>query len=171
MNRHWRIALAMLLALALLGIAACSDDDNGGTNPPPAADPWIGTWLSADGNVAPLLAFYFNMDSVRVVFNENLTVSLASHDTVTHQWSTNTGTYLVDPAQVNGIHAITTSYSSPAFEQAGIVQVIADTPDTLKLEVVQTVPDIGAVPRTPQTGFGSDPTLLNSNIQIYVREQ
>jgi hypothetical protein len=29
----------------------------------------------------------------------------------------------------------------------------------MKLEAVQTVPDIGAVPRTPATGFGSDATL------------
>ena len=167
MNRQWRIALAMLLALALLGIAACSDDD---TTTPTPGTPWRGNWLSADGNVAPLLASLLNIDSVRVTFNADLTVALAIHDTVTHQWSYNTGTYSVNPDQVNGIHAITTSYSSPAYEQAGIVKVVSDTPDTLKLEVVQTVPDIGAVPRTPQTGFGSDPLLLNSNIQIYVRE-
>ncbi|MGD9898116.1 MAG: hypothetical protein AB7T22_03215 [Calditrichaceae bacterium] len=57
-----------------------------------------------------------------------------------------------------------------AFEQEGIFQVIDATPDTLKLEAVQTLPDIGATPRTVATGFGSDPALGTSNIQYYVKE-
>ena len=58
----------------------------------------------------------------------------------------------------------------PAFEQEGIIQVTEGTPDILKLEVVQTVPDAGAEPRTPATGFGSDATLGDSNIQTYELE-
>jgi len=57
-----------------------------------------------------------------------------------------------------------------AFSQEGIMQVIDASPDSIKLEVVQTLPDIGAVPRTPATGFGSDAALGTANIQKYVKE-
>ena len=65
------------------------------------------------------------------------------------------------------VHAISINYT--AFEQEGIIEVTSGTPDQMKLEAVQTVPDIGAVPRTPATGFGSDAALGAFNIQKYVR--
>lgn len=169
MNKHWRIALALLAALALLGVAACSDDDddNGGSNPTPP-DPWEGTWLSAGANVAPILTTWY--DSVRVVFNADQTVELYSHSVDSGTWIPNTGTYAVTESATGDVHSIAISYSAPAFDQEGIIQVVEGTPDTFNLEVVQTVPDIGATPRTPATGFGSDPVLGTTNIQVYVRE-
>jgi len=125
-----------------------------------------GTWLSAGTNVAPLLAFYFQYDSVRVVFGAN-TVELSSH-VAGGAWSQQSGTYTVTKSDTGDVHTIEIVYT--AFEQEGIVQVISGSPDTMKLEVVQTVPNIGAVPRTPETGFGSDVALGTSNIQTYVRE-
>jgi hypothetical protein len=65
------------------------------------------------------------------------------------------------------VHSISINYT--AFEQEGIIQVIEGSPDQMKLEAVQTVPDIGATPRTPESGFGSDAALGTSNIQQYVR--
>ena len=85
------------------------------------------------------------------------------------QRGTINGTYVVNESQTGDVHSIELIYS--AFEQQGIIQVIEASPDTLRLEAVQTTPDIGATPRTPQTGFGSDPALGVSNIQVYVREQ
>jgi len=125
-----------------------------------------GTWLSAGSNVAFLLSFYFNYDSVRVVFGAN-TVELSSH-VAGGAWSQQSGTYVVTQEDSGDVHPIEIVYA--AFEQEGIVQVISANPDTMKLEVVQTLPDIGAVPRTPATGFGSDVTLGTTNIQVYLRE-
>jgi hypothetical protein len=118
--------------------------------------------------VAPLLVAVFNYDSVRVWMNDDQTVRLDTH-VDGGAWTTINGTYSVTESASGDVHSIELVY--PAFEQGGIIQIIEDTPDTLKLEVVQTVPDIGAVPRTPATGFGSDPALGTTNIQIYVREQ
>jgi len=39
----------------------------------------------------------------------------------------------------------------------------------MRLEAVQTTPNIGATPRTVETGFGSDATLGTANIQKYIR--
>lgn len=171
MRTTLKLMLLLLAALAMLSFVACSDDDdddNGGTNPPLPDDPWVGQWLSAGDNVAPLLVAVFNYDSVRVWLNEDQTVRLDTH-VQGGAWSTLNGTYVVNESQMGDVHSIELVYS--AFEQQGIIQVIEASPDTLRLEAVQTTPDIGATPRTPETGFGSDQTLGTSNIQVYVREQ
>ncbi len=163
-----KTALLLVAALSLLSFVACSDDDDGGTTPPPAADPWIGQWLSAETNVAPLLVTLFQYDSVRVWINENQTVRLDTH-VDGGAWTTINGTYSVTESASGSVHSIELIYS--AFEQGGIIQVTEGTPDTMKLEAVQTTPNIGAVPRTPTTGFGSDVALGTLNIQNYVREE
>jgi len=173
MRTTLKLFLVLLAVLAMMNFVACSDDDddNGGTNPPPpAADPWVGTWLSAGDNVAPLLqGDPFNLDTLRVHFNEDQTVTTEQH-VEGGAWTTLAGTYQVTEAATGDIHSIFIDYTSGVTaEQEGIVQVIEGSPDTLKLEVVQTVPDYGFVPRTPETGFGSDPVYGATNIQTYVR--
>ena len=86
---------------------------------------------------------------------------------MTDQWSTNPGTYQITESATGDIHAITISYTNPAFDQAGIIQVIDGTPDTMKLEVV--ISTYTTVP-TPEGGFGADPVLTTLNIQTYVRQ-
>jgi hypothetical protein len=171
MRTTLKLLLVLLAALAMLSFAACSDDDddngdNGGTNPT-VPDPWVGDWLSAGENVAPLLAGDpFNLDSVRVHLGEDQVVVLEQH-VEGGSWTTLNGTYAVTESQSGDVHSIEIIY--PAFEQEGIIQVIEASPDTMLLEAVQVTPDIGAEPRTPETGFGSDPTLGTANIQTYVR--
>jgi hypothetical protein len=159
--------LYLLIALLSITFIACSDDDNdGGTDPIDDAKPWVGTWLSAGSNVAPILVNVFQYDSVRVTMNVDNTVTLESH-VKDGAWSTLPGVYTVTESSSGNVHAININYT--AFEQEGIIEVVSGTPDQLKLEAVQTVPDIGATPRTPESGFGSDPALGNLNIQTYVR--
>ena len=159
------LGLALVLAFALV---SCESDDDGGTTAPPQVDAWVGTWLSAGANVAPLLVTLFNYDSVLVVMNEDLTLTLDSHIAGGAWTGEIQGTYTVTEEPTGDVHTIEIDYT--VFEQAGIIQVVPGTPDVMNLEVVQTVPDIGAVPRTPTTGFGSDPALLNTNIQVYERQ-
>ena len=157
--------LFLLMVLLSISFIACSEDD-AVVAPVVEADEWEGTWLSADANVAPILVALFQYDSVRVTMNADKTIQLDSH-IKDGAWSTASGVYTVTKSATGDVHSISINYT--AFEQQGIIQVIAGTPDQLKLEAVQTVPDIAAVPRTPETGFGSDPALGTYNIQTYVR--
>lgn len=171
MRNALKYFLILLAIAAMMSFVACSDDDdddNGGTVTPPEADAWVGQWLSAGTDVAPILVAVFNYDSVRVYLNDDQTVQLDTHVNG-GAWSTITGTYAVTEAASGNVHSIELIYA--AFSQEGIIEVTDGTPDVLRLEAVQTIPDIGAVPRTPETGFGSDATLGDANIQTYVREQ
>ena len=169
MKTTLKYALLLTLAIGLLGLAACGDDDddNGGGTNPPVPDAWVGTWLSAGADVAPLLVNLFQYDSVRVTMNDDNTVLLETHP-AGGAWTSLPGVYTVTESVSGDVDAIAINYT--AFEQEGIVQVWTASPDSLYLEVVQTVPDIGAVPRTPASGFGSDAQLLTFNIQKYRRQ-
>jgi len=163
-----RIAMMLTLLASALVLSSCSDDDgdDGGTDPVVPKE-WHGTWLSAGDNVAPLLVAVFNYDSVRVVMRDDNTVTLSTH-VIGGAWTDTEGTYSVTETGKSDVLAISLVY--PAFEQEGIIQTTLGAPDVLQLEVVQTLPDIGAVPRTPTSGFGSDATLGDSNIQVYELE-
>ena len=158
------LALAGLV-LVMVVAAACSSDDDDGTGPT-AGDVWVGNWLSAEENVAPILVALFDYDSVHVAMDEDQIVTLETH-VRDGAWATISGTYAVTESDEGDVHSIELIYA--AFSQAGIIEVTDGSPDVMRLEVVQTVPDIGAIPRTPETGFGSDPGLGDSNIQTYIR--
>ena len=169
MKKSLKYALMMTLVIGLVALAACSDDDDSpgtGTNPP-VPDEWVGVWLSTGADIAPLLVNLFGYDTVRVTMNDDNTVVLETHP-AGGAWATTNGVYTVTEEPAGNVHSIAINYT--AFEQEGIIEVIAGTPDAMWLEVVQTVPDIGAVPRTPASGFGSDPALGVLNIQKYVRQ-
>ena len=168
-----RILLVLGLVVGGLGLSACGDDDdNGGTNPNPTpeTDPWVGSWISEGDNVAPILATGFDIERGEVTMNEDGTITLVQKVTGQPE-TTNSGVYSVIESDTGDIHAIQISYTgNPSFDQEGIIQVIEGDPETMRLEVVQTVPDIGATPLTPEDGFGADPTLGDTNIQVYERQ-
>jgi len=168
MKNTLKYALLMTMIVSLLGLVACGDDDddNGGTTPPVPKE-WVGEWLSVGADIAPILVTLFGYDSVRVTLNSDNTVVLSTHP-VGGAWTTTNGVYTVTESAAGDVDAIAINYT--AFEQEGIIQVIEGTPDKLWLEAVQTVPDIGAVPRTPASGFGSDAGLGTINIQKYDRQ-
>jgi len=159
-----RFILTSMLIAGMLFMASCSKDSDNGTDAEDK-DVWVGTWLSAGANVAPILS-YFQLDSVRVEFKEDMTVTTEQH-VIDGAWTTLNGTYSITEEESGSVHSISIIYA--AYEQGGIVEIIDGTPKTLKLEVVQTTPDIGATPRTPASGFGSDASLGTSNIQTYVQ--
>ncbi len=155
------IKLILIALLGLMLIVGCEDTKNDDEDK--KADAWIGTWLSAGDDVAPLLVALFAYDSVRVTFEEDNTLTLESH-VANGAWTTLPGTYVITESDEGNIHAFAANYT--AFEQEGIIEIIDDN---MRLEAVQTVPDIGATVPTVAGGFGADPTLLMMNVQTYKR--
>lgn len=163
------VLMAFALVLGMGAFAGCSDDDSGPSGPGPVTDPdvWVGTWISEGDDVAPLLVTLFNYDRVVVELTEAGTVSLTTR-VAGGATATINGTYAVTESASGSIHEIEIVY--PAFTQGGIIEVVSGNEFQMRLEVVQTVPDIGATVPTVAAGFGADPALGTSNIQTYTRE-
>ena len=160
--------IALMMALLMVMFLVSCEEDSGTNTDDENQDPLIGVWLSAGSNVAPLLATFFSYDSVRVEFKDDMSVVLESH-VANGAWTSLNGVYTVTESESGSVHTLAINYT--AFEQSGIFEITDGSPDMLQLELVQTTPDIGATPRTPATGFGSDASLGVSNIQKYVRVQ
>ncbi len=168
MNHFSRFFTLFVSVFFLLFALSCSESDSGTNSDEDEAAAWVGKWLSAGSDIAPLLTS-FSIDSIYVTMNEDGTIILDQH-VIGAGWSSNSGTYAVTESTSGDIHTIFISYSSPSFDQDGIIAVTdGDTP-TMQLEVVQTNPDIGAVPPTVAAGFGSTNggALGTINIQNYV---
>lgn len=169
--KKWNLLLVLVLAMAMaFAVVGCSDDDDDDTTGPTEEtiqEKIVGTWLSAGDDVAALLAADpFNYDSVLVVFNENLTVTLNSH-VRDGAWSGEVpGTYVITESETGEIHSIAIDYT--AFAQEGIFQIVDGTVDVMTLEMVQTVPDQNFVVPTPEAGFGATYTV--ANVQTYKRQ-
>ena len=163
----------------LLHACAADDYDSGPTDT--ATDPTTdttptgtadlrlaGEWLSEGDDVSTLLAGDpFNIVSVSASFVADGSYSVVSVD-ADGQSGTLTGTYVIDegtdPAGIVLTQA--TPYSATA---VGIYQIDGTT---LSYEVVQTVPDYGYAPPTPETGFGTtsgNGIEAGINVQTYVR--
>jgi len=160
-----KVLTLMMALLTALMMAGC-EDDSGSNNNDVDKDIWIGKWLSTGSDVAVLLATYFQYDSVRVEFKEDMSIVLETH-VKDGAWTTQNGIYAITKSTTGNVHAIDIDYT--AFVQSGIIEFTEGTPDEMRLEAVQTTPNIGATPRTVETGFGSDATLGTANIQKYIR--
>jgi hypothetical protein len=140
-----------------------SGGDGGGSHP------LAGTWVSEGADLSDLFrtAFfdYKRIEAtfeaggdyaVRVELNDGQRVDLAG------TWSDDRGS---DPA------AITLEQVSPEpFTSAGIYAISGDT---LTYEIATIAPDIGCVPPTPESGFGTTqcPNLAaGANVQTYRRD-
>ena len=60
-----RLTIVLAVLMGLIAFISC-DKDSGTNNDDNNNDPWVGTWLSAGPDVAPLLVALFLYDSVRV---------------------------------------------------------------------------------------------------------
>ena len=174
--------LMMLLPLALT-FAACEGTDDTDTDLGTDADTGmdtesdtgmeaqalVGDWTSEGENVSPLLSSEtFDIVEIDASFEADGTYEVTSVDgsgtTVTY-----TGTYVTDvsttPATITLTQLTPTEVTSE-----GIWEVDGTT---LTYEVVQTSPDFGFVPPTPEAGFGSTsgPGLVaDVNVQVYVAQ-
>jgi len=157
------LLLLLVLVFGLFMVIGCEDDSGTDANENDV-DVWVGNWLSAGPNVAYILSAYFQYDSVKVEFTEENTVTLETH-VIDGAWTALEGTYVLTESSDSDLDIVQLIYT--AFEQEGIIQISGDT---LRLEAVQTIPDIAATVPTPAAGFGADPTLGTINIQTYIRQ-
>ncbi|MDP2311809.1 MAG: hypothetical protein Q8P41_02820 [Pseudomonadota bacterium] len=168
----------MILALALF---ACTPDDvtdepkdTAGDTADTDTDPSTGpgdihdAWVSEGDDISVLFsAPPFAYVRIEATFNADASYVVTTTD---GEGATAdlTGTFVTDDSTNPGTITLTqaTPYDATA---VGIWQVERDT---LSYEVVQTLPDYGFVPPTPDTGFGSTSgpgVAADSNVQIYQR--
>lgn len=132
-----------------------------------------GTWVSAGDNVAPLLVNLFAVDSIVATFGVNQTYTVLQYTGGNTTPLELSGTYEQELSSVDNIWTIEVNQTSPAaLVSEGIFAInVSANPDGMQYEIVQTSPDIGAVPPTPADGFGSTNggAFGDANIQNYVR--
>lgn len=163
--------LFFVLAAALFMFSAC-DESTDETKYDPATDGISGEWDSKGENVAVLLKTYFQVDSIYAKFNSNNTYLVESY--AKGAKTIYSGTYVQKASSVAGIWDITLNQSTPtAVTSVGIFEITKGTDNkySMKYEVVQTEPNIGATPPTATAGFGSSSggALGTMNIQKFVK--
>ncbi len=191
--KKWPFYLTTLLLLGVMVVItpSCKDDDdpmepvatcddgiqNGnetgvdcGGDCDPCIEGLMGEWQSSGANVAPLLVTLFATDSIYANFRTDNTYLVEQYDTAGTKLVLE-GTYTQALSGVGQIWTIEVNQTSPVtLTSEGIFEIIGDV---MNYEIVQTSPDIGAVPPTAQLGFGSTNAgaLGMLNVQTYERIQ
>lgn len=130
----------------------------------------VGEWLSEGKNVAPLLVQLTGAASITATF-EDMTFEVLTVDTDGQEVS-QAGVYVVETTDFGNIMEITLEQSMPQTITAeGIFEIDNSTnPPTMRYEVVQTVPSVGAEVPTAEGGFGA--TNLGSDLtQVFVWQE
>ncbi len=150
---------------AIVAVSACKKEDDNDDNNTPTATGIQGKWQSSGSDVAPLLVTLFQTDSIYAEFNTNNTYLVEQYST-SGALVTLSGTYTQQKATTD-IWTIEVNQTVPAtLTSEGIFKVDGST---MTYEIVQTQPDIQAVPPTPAAGFGSTNggALGTINVQTY----
>ena len=162
----------VLIAVATLSFVACEKEKSevDGTNNQTSVG-IVGNWLSAGDNVAPLLVTYFQVDSITAEFKSNNTYDVTSYSGGVP--TAYVGNYVQEKSGTGNIWKITLNQSTPtAVTSDGIFEITKEgTNYNMKYEVVQTEPNIGSTPPTPEGGFGSTNggAIGDINIQKFVK--
>lgn len=141
----------------------------------PTTDGLIGEWQSSGTNVAALLKTYFKVDSIYANFKDNNTYVVESFSSGAK--TTYAGVFTQTKSTTGNIWTIKLEQSTPtAVTSEGIFEITTvatakSTSYTMKYEVVQTTPSIGATPPTPAAGFGSSNggALKQTNVQNFAK--
>lgn len=162
------IIFGMLLAVMFV---ACNKSDDDGPETDPQKIGIVGEWYSSGSNVAPLLVAFFQIDSIYAKFETNNTYVVESFSGGAK--TTFAGTFAQTKSDTGTIWNIVLNQSTPtAVTSTGIFDIsTASKPYTMKYEVVQTEPSIGATPPTPSAGFGSSNggALGQNNVQKFIK--
>jgi hypothetical protein len=153
-------------------IAGCTSDDNNTTAPPPPVNPLVGNWYSEAEDVATLLKFPpVSAAAISAEFRANNTYEVKSFQ-ANGTTTVFSGTWSATLSSVGQIYTIRLEQSMPsALTSEGMFEVNAANPDSLRYEVIQTVPSLpGFTIPTPTGGFGSTGGLTPGiNVQRYKR--
>lgn len=159
-----------LLTIPFILFTACKKDP-----PPGPGNPNYngieGTWQSSGENVSSFLKAFAGIDSVYAEFNANLTYRIEHFDGAGEK-TTLSGTYDQIISDTTDFFYVRLDQISPDGTMSeGIAAVYVAQPDSFNLEVVQTIPYIGAIPPKISEGFGSssEGALGNTNIQRFRR--
>ena len=187
MKQFKMIFMLLLLAGMVVTWQSCDDDESsepeatctdgiqngdetgidcGGVDCDPCEVGLQGQWQSSGTDVAPLLVSLFATDSIFAAFRTDLTYLVEQYDTSGAKLTLE-GTYTQTESSVPGIWEIVVNQTAPAaLTSEGIFEI---TGTTMKYEIVQTSPDIGAIPPTAEGGLGSTNggALGEANIQTY----
>jgi hypothetical protein len=133
----------------------------------------IGNWYSSGDNVAPLLAVYFNVDSIYAEFKTDYTYLVKQFNIGNTSGTPDVlfdGTFTISKSSVGEIWTIVLTQNTPYAAIASGIFEIKTGPEVLWYEVAQTS-GTSNVPPTPEGGFGSTNggTLGTWNIQKYIR--
>ncbi|TNE90999.1 MAG: hypothetical protein EP330_06950 [Deltaproteobacteria bacterium] len=164
----------MRFALLTVALAGCLVDDYDPNYTPSVGDTATiaesgiaGDWVSEGSDLSELFAsepFYYVRVDAHFDADGSYEVVVTDRD---NAQATLTGTYDVGLGSDPKTIALTQAEPYASFAE-GIWQIGED--GALTYEVVQTVPDYGYTPATPETGFGSTsgPSLApGANVQVY----
>lgn len=161
------LAIFLLFALAF---TACKKSDEE-TTYNPSTDGIVGEWYSSGDNVSALLVTYFAIDSIYANFESNNTYLVESYSQGAK--TTYAGTYTMEKSGTGDIWNIVLNQSTPtAVTSEGIFEITGSGSNyTMKYEVTQTEPSIGASAATAEAGFGSTAggAFGTTNIQTFVK--
>jgi len=162
--------LFVILVAVVIAFSAC-DKSEEETVYNPSTDGIVGQWYSSGANVSTLLVTYFAIDSIYAKFESNNTYLVESYSDGAK--TTYTGTYTQTKSGTGSIWNIVLNQSAPtAVTSEGIFEITTVTNGfTMKYEVAQTEPNIGATAPTAAAGFGSTNggALLTWNVQTFVK--
>lgn len=163
-----RLSLLLALATVSMSLVSCEKEDDTQTEEPKQEEGIQGEWQSSGSDVAPLLVSLFATDSVYINFKTDMSYTVEQYDTSGAKL-TLSGVYTQTKSGTDDIYTIVVEQSTPAaLVSEGIFEVNGNT---MRYEIVQTSPDIGATPPTAAGGFGSTNggALADFNIQVYQR--
>lgn len=165
---NFRIVLVLFVVMAWV-LTGCEPEEQ--PNPDNAKLNIVGFWTAQGGDIAPTLADTVNQMTLR--FRTDSTYTMVQ-TTALGLSSTYSGTYSVQKLQgANDIYPFTLKQTSPvATTFKGIFEINeVIEPEELTLEYVQTLPNAGYTPPTPDYGFGStnDGNLGTTNISRFQR--
>ncbi|MFN3952575.1 MAG: hypothetical protein ACK4KT_09260 [Thermaurantimonas sp.] len=163
------INICATVLLCLLFNQGCKREDGNQNGSIPQSLGIRGKWQSSGDNISILLSTLHQIDSIFFDFRVDNTYIERQWDAYGALIGQFSGIYSQSRSVVGNIWSIRLEQQIPfATISEGIFEISGET---MRLEIVQTFPDIQLLPPTPQGGFGSSNggALGITNVQTYVK--